>query len=162
MSSNSALRILATAPIVSAFRGRESDGSERPDCPSLSRRPGSRLIATAMWSSVLLQIAQLVLADLDLVPVLQQVGLDPPAVHVGAVQRPQVVDVVAVLALDQQRVVAGYGHVVQEDVGVGRASDGHALALDREALPRATPAGADHQGGARLGHLLVDVDGLVL
>src|SRR5205807_2483533 len=71
-----------------ARRGREGRG----------RSPGSRSSAG--------QIGELVLADLELVAVLEAVGLDPRAVDVGAVQRAEIVEVVVAAALDQQRVVA--------------------------------------------------------
>src|SRR4051812_39317694 len=88
-------------------------------------------------------------------------GLDPAAVHVGAIQRAEVVDVEAVAAADQQRVVAGHGHVVQEDLGVGAAADSHALAGHVERLPRPAAARADHQRGP-LARDLFEVDGLEL
>jgi hypothetical protein len=64
--------------------------------------------------------------------------------------------------MDQQRVVARNGHVVQEDRGVGRAPDRDPFLFNREALPRAPATGADHEGGARLADLRVDVDRRVL
>src|SRR5688572_20349043 len=97
MSSNSWPRIFATAPIVSALRGRESPRGPSRSCPAAS------LLAITAIS--LLQVTELVLADLNLVAVLQTVRLDPAAVDVGPVQRAEVVDVVAVLAVDEQRVV---------------------------------------------------------
>src|SRR5258708_34143039 len=87
---------------------------------------------------------QLVLADLQLVAVLEAVGLDPLAVDVRAVQRAAVVDVPLVAAADQQGVVAGDGDVVEEDLGGGPAADAHSLAPPREALPPAPAASADH------------------
>src|SRR5215212_3281840 len=147
MSSNSWLRILATAPIVSAFRGRdgESLGDRRR---SASLRP---LVSSAVAIAIsALQVAQLVLADLDLVAVVQPVGLDPPPVHVGPVEGSQVVDVKAVLAPHDQRVVAGDGDVVEEHGGVGSPADAHAIAVDGEALPRPPAAGANDEGSASL------------
>ena len=41
--------------------------------------------------------------------------------------------------------VARDGDVVEEHRAVGAAADAHPLALDREALAHAPPAGADHQ-----------------
>src|SRR3954451_22132377 len=110
MSSNSWLRIFATAPMVSAFRGRDGESFGGRRC-SASLRPlaPSSVVAIAMSA---LQIAQLVLADLDLVAVLEAVRLDPAAVHIGAVERPEVVDVEAVLAPHDQGMVARDGHVV--------------------------------------------------
>src|SRR5919199_1208283 len=109
MSSNSWLRIFATAPIVSALRGREGE--------SLGARRGSASLRPLAPSSVAaiaisaLQIAQLVLADLNLVAVVQAVRLDPAAIDVGAVERPEVVDVKAVLPPDDKGVVSRDGHV---------------------------------------------------
>src|SRR5262245_51182931 len=111
-----------------------------------------------MSPSGLLQVAQLELADLDLVTVLESVRLDSPSVDVGAVERAQVVDVEPVLAPDQQSVVARDGHVVQEDPGVGTAPDRDLLVLQGEALPRATTAGADHHRCPGTLDDLVDVD----
>ena len=109
MSSNSDWRILQTAPIVSALRGRLADSGAAGLFVDGHRH--------------LLQVAQLVLADLDLVAVGEPVRLDPAAVDVGAVERAEVVDVEAVAAPHQQRVVAGDGDVVEEDAGVGAAAD---------------------------------------
>src|SRR5215208_3012245 len=104
MSSNSWLRILATAPIVSALRGRdgESLGEGRR---SASLRPLAPSSAVAIAISAL-QVAQLVLPDLDLVAVVESMRLDAAPVHVGPVERSQVVDVEAVLAPNDQRVVS--------------------------------------------------------
>ena len=55
--------------------------------------------------------------------VLEVVGLDPAPVHVGPVERAQVVEVELVAAADDQRVVARDRDVVEEDVGVGPAAD---------------------------------------
>ena len=120
MSSNSCPRIFATAPIVSAFLGREALSARGA---ALSG-PGidDRLLAghhSHLDPLSLLQVAELVLADLDLVAVVEPVRLDPAAIDVGAVERAEVVDVVAVLAVDQQRVVARDGDVVEEDGASG-------------------------------------------
>src|SRR5680860_978234 len=130
MSSNSFSRILQTAPIVSALRGRESRW--RTCCCCCSE--------TATPRSLLLQVAQLVLADLDLVAIGEPVRLDPPAVDVGAVERAEVVDVEAVAAADQQRVVARDRDVVEEDAGVRAAADADPVLGHREALPGAAAA----------------------
>src|SRR5215218_5358068 len=132
MSSNSWPRILATAPIVSALRGRDGESLRR----SASVRPLILSSAVAIATSAL-QVAQLVLTDLELVAVIESVRLDPAPVHVRPVQRAQVVDVEAVLAPDYEGVVAGYGHVVEKYGRIGRAADAHAIAVDREALPGA-------------------------
>src|SRR5690242_3995900 len=106
----------------------------------------------------LLQVAELVLADLDLVAVLELMGLDPPAIDIGAVQRSQVVDVEALVAADEQGVVARHSHVVQEDAGLRGAADRDPVAVEGEALPRPPPARADHQRRAVALDHLVDVD----
>src|SRR5919198_415727 len=131
MSSNSWLRILATAPIVSALRGRDGESPPEVRRSPCLRRLAPSSVATATSA---LQIAQLVLSNLDLIPVLKAVGLDPAAVDVRAVQRPQVIDVQAVLPPDDEGVVARDGHVVQEHLGVGRPADAHAVRVDSEAL----------------------------
>src|SRR4051812_32462607 len=97
-----------------------------------------------------LQIAQLVLADLDLVTVIEAVRLDPAAVHVGSVEGSQVVDVEAVLPPHDQSVVSRDGHVVEEHRRVGSAADAHPVRVDREALPGAPAAGADDERGPAL------------
>src|SRR5918994_2131078 len=143
MSSSSWLRILHTAPIVSAFRGRDPARSEA----AFSRVCAVLPAATPMSA---FQVAELVLADLDLVGVLELVRLDAAAVDVGAVQRSEVIDIQAVLAAHDQRVVAGHRDVVEEHLSIGAASDPDAVAVDREALPRAPPARANHQRRSRL------------
>ena len=127
MSSNSPSRILQTAPIVSALRGR------------LAESACARGLVDGRH--LLLQVAELVLADLDLVAVGEPVGLDPAPVDVGAVERAEVVDVEAVAAADEQRVVAGDGDVVEEDAGVGAAADADPVVVDGEALTGAAAAG---------------------
>ena len=146
MSGNSRSSCLQTAPIVIAFaRGRRRVGGG----PARWGRPRS---LTAQR-----QVGELVLADLQLVAVLEAVRLDPAAVHVGPVERAEVVDVEAVAAPHQQRVVARHGHVVEEDVGVGAPADRPALAREGERLADAPAARADDERGALVGHL-VEVD----
>src|SRR3954451_20169361 len=103
MSSNSWPRIFATAPIVSALRGRDGESLEGGRLSTSLRAFAPSPVAAIANSA--LQVAQLVLPDLDLVAVLEQVRLDPAAVDVGAVEGSQVVDVEPVLAPDDQRVV---------------------------------------------------------
>src|SRR5438128_4181902 len=107
MSSNSWPRIFATAPIVRAFRGRDALSLRGGTPSSVAVLPIACLPAITAISNPLslLQVAQLVLADLDLVAVVEAVRLDPSAVDVGAIQRAQVVDVIAVLAVNQERVI---------------------------------------------------------
>src|SRR5436190_16712724 len=88
--------------------------------------------------------------------------LDPPAVDVGAVERAEIVDVVAVLAVDDERMVARDGDVIEEHGRIGGAADAHSVLVDREALARAAAAGADHERRARPVHRLLEIDGLVL
>src|SRR5919202_4811802 len=100
MSSNSWLRIFATAPIVSALRGRDAwprAALERRSAPAAL--PSSRVVATSISA---LQVAQLVLADLDLVAVVELVRLDAAPVDVRPVQRTEVVDVEPVAAANDQ------------------------------------------------------------
>src|SRR5437667_3936872 len=149
MSSNSCPRIFATAPSVSALRGREAPPS--PRAPSVRLWP---CVATAIS---LLQIAQLVLADLDLVAILEAVRLDPPAIDVGAVERPEIVDVVPVLAVDHEGVVARNRDVVEKDRGIGRPADAHPVLIDGKAFTRSPAARPDHQRGADAIDLLLEV-----
>src|SRR5688572_18861779 len=134
MSSNSCERIFATAPIVSALRGRES-------------RRGASWASIASWLATLaisarLQVRKLVLADLDLVAVYKAMRLDPAAIHVRPVERAEIIDVDAVLTAYEECVVARNGHVVEEDARVGGPADRHAVALNLETLPRPASAGA--------------------
>src|SRR5262245_7959314 len=147
MSSNSAWRILQTAPIVRALRGRLADS-------------GGRLASEIAIS--LLQVAELVLADLDLVAVRQPVRLDPAPVDVGAVEGAEVVDVAAVTPAHEEGVIAGDGDVVAKDPRVRAAADADPVLCDGEALPRAAASRADHEGGAGALDRLVDVDRLHL
>ncbi len=164
MSSNSCRRILQTAPIVSALRG-----------PRVAVRGGRRRRRAVAGAGAALGRGRVVggghlahrsrklsrnLPIWISSPSAEQVRLDPLAVHVGAVERAEVVDVGALAAAHDQRVVAGDGDVVEEDRGVGRAADAHPLLLDREALAGAAAAAADDQRGALLLDHLLDVDAL--
>src|SRR5687768_10945812 len=103
MSGNSWTSALQTAPIVSAFSG-------------LGATAGS--VGSGIATASAGQVGQLVLADLELVGVLQAVRVDPPAVHVGAVQRARVVEVPGAGPPHQQGMHAGDRHVVEEDLRV--------------------------------------------
>src|SRR5215218_2046470 len=103
MSSNSWLRIFATAPIVSALRGRDGESLARRCSASLRPLAPSSVAVIAMSA---LEVAQLVLADLNLVAVLEAMRLDPATVDVGPVQRSQIVDVEAVATAHHQGVIA--------------------------------------------------------
>src|SRR3954447_6903181 len=105
------------------------------------------------WPS-LLQEGEPVLADLQLVAVLDRRRLDPLAVDEGAVEAALVLDPEAAPLADEQRVLARHGHVVEEDVAVGGASDHRALAGRPERLARAAAARADDECGALEPHLL--------
>src|SRR5215213_1781475 len=151
MSGNSCESALQTAPMVSALL-----------CGGASRGPaGTSAPLSACWGSAMLasQVGELVLADLQLVAVLEPVRLDPAAVDVGPVEGPEVVDVEAVATGHEQRVVTRNGHIVEEDLGLLAASDRHALAGHVEGLARAAAAGSDHQRGALVRDLL-EVDRL--
>src|SRR6476661_4149573 len=143
MSSNSCPRIFATAPIVSALRGRDGESLAGTRL-SVSLRVFVPSSAAAIAISAL-QVAEFVLADLDLVAVLEAVRLDSPPVDVGAVQGAKVVDVETVAPAHDQRVVAGDGDVVEEHGGIRSPTDAHAVAVDREALARSAATGADHE-----------------
>src|SRR3954449_2118371 len=150
MSGNSRSSCLHTAPIVNDFGRTGGSATPLPSTPAGGRgRPCST--STLMCSP---EEGQLVLAHLKLVAVLELVGLDALAVHVGAVQGAEVVDVDPVAPPDQQRVVARYRHVVEEDLGLGAAPDAGLLAVDDEGLARSAAAGADHEGGAVRRHVL--------
>src|SRR3954454_22101938 len=153
MSGDSTSSALQSAPIVIAFAGGSSPSSGAATasiCTSSSCRVMPGLSAG--------DVRELELADLELVAVLEAVGLDAPAVDVGAVERPEVVEVEVAAAAHEQGVVARDGDVVEEDVGVRPAPDRHAVAGQREALPHAAAAGADDQDGAVRGRV-VEVDG---
>src|SRR5512133_3567804 len=101
---------------------------------------------------------ELELADLQLVTVLETVRFDPMPVDVGAVQRAEVVEVVVAAALDEQRVVARDGDVVEEDVGVRAPADRHAVVVEREGLADAPAACPDDHRSALVRDDLLDVD----
>src|SRR3954447_10682402 len=143
MSGNSCWSALQTPPIV----------IDLPRGASGVSTGGSSMSATALP----LEERQLVLADLQLVAVLEAVRLDAPPVDVGAVQRAEVVEVEVAATAHEQRVVARDGDVVEEDVGVRPAPDRHAVAVEREALPHAAAARADDQDRPVLGGV-VEVD----
>src|SRR5947209_17791158 len=128
MSGNSCASALQTAPIVTAFwRGRSCWCSTSSGCSggsSESSTFGLRVLGLAIRGlPSAVQERKLELADLELIPVSQPVGLDPAPVHIGAVQRPEVVQVVVLAAAHQDRVVAGNRHIVEEDVGLRSAAD---------------------------------------
>src|SRR3954451_10544314 len=133
MSGNSRSSCLQTAPIVSDF-GRGACG-------------GAGAPAFSMPTWVLMrsstEIGELVLADLQLVAVLQLVRLDPAPVHVRPVEGAEGVDVHAVAAAHDQGVVARDCHVVEEHLGVGAAPEGHLVTAHEERLAGSPAAGTD-------------------
>src|SRR3954454_18498644 len=108
MSGNSRSSCLQTAPIVSAFC---LIGLSPPLPATAGGRARPCSVSTLKWSP---EECQLVLANLHPVAVLQFLGLDPLGVHLGAVERAEVVDVDAVAPPHEQRVVARDRHVVEE------------------------------------------------
>src|SRR3954453_5853890 len=141
MSGNSVCSPLQTAPMVRAFACLGgSFGS------SLAAVPASSVTATSAR-----QVGELVLADLQLVPVGEPVRLDPAPVDVGPVQGAGVIQEPVARAAYEHRVIARDGDVVQEDLGVGGAADGQPLALERERLTDAAAAGTDDERAGRGG-----------
>src|SRR5918997_2252552 len=144
MSGNSCWRPLQTAPIVNDFVWR-GGSSVSPDSPfSLAPVAASSDTATSAR-----EIRELVLANLQLVAVLELVRLDPATIDVGPVQGSGVVQVPRARSPHEHGMIARDGHVVEEDLGVGGAADRQPLALERERLPDLAAAGADHQGTRR-------------
>src|SRR3954462_4447713 len=132
MSGNSRSSCLQTAPIVSDFCLTGGSAGPFASTPAGGRgRPCST--STLIWSP---EEGQLVLAHLKLVAVLELVGFDSLAIHVGAVQRPEVVDVDPVTPPHQQRMVARDGHVVEEHLGLRAPPDARLVSLHEERLPR--------------------------
>src|SRR4051812_8242444 len=153
MSGNSTSSALQSAPIVIAFAGGSSPSSGAVTgsiCTSSSCRVMPGLSAG--------DVRELELADLQLVAVLEPVGLDAMAVDVRAVERPEVVEVEVAAAAHEQGVVARDGDVVEEDVGVRAPADRHAVGVQGEALADAPAAGADDERGALVGDHVADVD----
>src|SRR5919197_2081700 len=118
MSGNSCESALQTAPMVSdlAWRGASSAPGGAADGPGSSSGPATTLAG---------DVGELVFADLQLVAVLEAVRLDPAPVDVGAVERAGVVQEPPVGAVDEDGMVARDGHVVEEDLRIGRAPDRH-------------------------------------
>src|SRR5439155_11901510 len=136
------------APAAPRPRG---SGSSRSRCRG-TRRPGGgrprRCEASSLrcrWSYSSLDEGQPVLADLELVAVLELLVVDPAAVDEGALQRALVLDEEVSVPLDEHGVVARDCDVVEEDVAVRRAADARALAAGPEALPRSAAARPDDE-----------------
>src|SRR4051812_5694030 len=155
MSGNSTSSALHSAPIVIAFAGGvSSTGSGGASTASTCASSFSCSVMALSPGDV----RELELADLQLVAVLEPVGLDAVAVDVRAVQRAEVVEVVVAAAAHEQGVVARHGDVVEEDVGVRPAADRHAVGVQREALADAPAARPDDERGALVGDDVADVD----
>src|SRR3954452_21188767 len=158
MSGNSCDNALHTAPIVSdllPLLGGSSAGpaGTAPDAPP---SPGIEA-SSATEAPPPRQVGELVLADLQLVAVLEAVRVDPAAVHVRAVERSRVVQVPRVGPAHEHRVVARHCDVVEEDLRLRRAADRQPLAGERERLAAPAAARADHERAA-LGRDVADVD----
>src|SRR5581483_7022823 len=99
--------------------GPRGSGSSRSRCPGTPPSDGGTRCrssggagSTVRWRSSALQEGQPVLADLELVAVVELCGLDAFPVHERAVQAALVLDEPAALPLPQDGVLAGDGHVV--------------------------------------------------
>src|SRR5215210_2947067 len=142
MSGNSCCSALQTAPMVSDFARATGSGCESPpSTPSTTSASGSAPSGSLVTATSAGEEGQLELPDLELVAVLEPVRVDPLAVDVGAVERPGVVEEPVPAAPHERRVLAGDRHVVEEDLGLGRAPDRHLLARHRERLPHPATAG---------------------
>src|SRR5215213_5680519 len=124
-----------------------SSRRRRTTSPILSRRSRCGFCVAALFTGARspspvspLHERQPVLADLELVAVLERGAVDPAAIDESAVQRPLVLDEEPAVALDEQRVVARHRDIVEEDVAVGGASDAGAAAA-RPPPERTTSAG---------------------
>src|SRR3954454_23390619 len=152
MSGNSTSSALQRAPIVIALAGGASASSSGAG-GSIS----AWICASSSWSVMAFSagdVGELELADLQLVAVLQPVRLDPVAVHVGAVERAQVVEVEVAAAAHEQRVVARDGDVVEEDARVGPPADRHPVGVEREALADSPASRPDHERRALIGRVV--------
>src|SRR5215211_7172923 len=154
MSGNSARSRVHTAPIVSR-RARSVVASTAVTARASALcwlasvgRAGTVGVLTRRVACSFLQEAELVLADLELVAVLQPAGLDAAAVEERPVQAPLVLDKERVVLVHEHRVLARDGDVVEEDVAVGGAADRRAVSLRDEVLARAAASGADDERGA--------------
>src|SRR5712691_8192920 len=123
MSGNSCFSIPHTVPIVS-----------------------NRLFETVAISAI--QEGEAVLADLELVAVLELRALDTLAVDERAVETPLVLDRERAVRPRQDGVLARDGDVVEEDPAVRRAADRRLLRFGAERLPRPATAGSDDERGA--------------
>src|SRR5712692_447274 len=157
MSGNSCLSALQTAPIVIDFAPRPGGSGAGTSGSSIVRS----WVRVAIMAS-LVQVGELVFADLKLVAVLEPARVHALAVDVGAVQRSEVVEVVVGAAAHDHGVVARHGHVVEEDVGVGAPAHAEPLGLQREGLAGPPTSGADDQRRPGVGDHVLDLHGLDL
>src|SRR3954452_2190969 len=158
MSGNSCDNALHTAPIVSDLLPLLGGSSAGPAGTAPDAPPSPGIEASSATEAPLpRQVGELVLADLQLVAVLEAVRVDPTAVHVGSVERSRVVQVPRVGSAHQHRVVARDGDVVEEDLRLRRAPDRQPLAGERELLADAAAARADDERAA-FGRHVADVD----
>src|SRR3954471_22188120 len=122
MSGNSCDRALVTAPMVSDLARADGSASAAAalaasTAASLAPSSGSAPSGSLVTATSASEVGQLELADLELVAVLEPVRVDPLPVHVGAVQRPRVLQQPVPAAPNERRVLARDGDVVEEDVG---------------------------------------------
>src|SRR5690348_3339130 len=129
--------ILVLLPTVALTPGasRAAMNGEAESLPGCSNQ--TRRVACSSFDE-----GEPVLADLELVAVFELLVVDAPAVDEGAVERALVLDEEVAFTLDEHRVVAGDGDVVEEDLAVGRAADARPVAARPEALPRPAAARA--------------------
>src|SRR5579875_2446933 len=180
MSGNSWTSALQTAPMVTALgAGRASasatssiasapgsassgaSGASGSMCvcgesmaisPCPLRSPGGSSAGDASGLLSSRQERELVFADLQLIAVREPVRVDAVAVDVGAVQRAAVVEVVVAASAHDERVVAGHGDVVEEDVVLRPPTHRDPVTGERKALARTASAGADHERRAPRDH----------
>src|SRR5204863_1026129 len=137
--------------------GPRGNGSSRSRCPETPAEAGGRRRRSSgaaagfrlPESRSSLEEGQPVLADLQLVAVVQLARLDAPAVEERPVQAALVFDEEGAVPLSHDGVAARDGDVVQEDVAVGRAADESLLALDVKRLTGAATARPHHESRPR-------------
>src|SRR5215208_771638 len=142
-----------------------SSRSRRTTSPIRSRRSRAGFWGVVAFTGVrsALHEGQAVLADLQLVAVLELGTVDSLAVDERPVERPLVLDEEPALALDEHCMVARDGDVVEEDVAVGRAADARAPRPGPERLAGAAAARADDERGPLEGldGALAEIDDLL-
>src|SRR5919198_5511492 len=153
MSGNSACRRRQTVPIVSSCRWSclAVACTLTPLAAALcglahTPRTGSWQGLAGRVACSFLQEGQLVLADLQLVAVLELSRLDPLPVQEGAVEASLVFDEEVAVPPHQHGVLSGDRDVVQEDVAVRGAADRRPLALRHELLAGTPAPRPDDQG----------------